>query len=304
MTAPIIVIAGGSSTERDVSLKSGKRMLDGLGALGRAGELRVVESLEDVAALPLTPGATVLIGLHGGFGEDGRIQAHLDVRGVRYNGAGHAASAVGMDKVLTKLVAQSAGIATAPYVALPGHAAPPAFDEVAAALGTPFVVKPRGQGCSVGLALVSAADEFEAAVTAATAHDGRAIAESYVEGVEITVGLMDGEILPAVEIGYEGALFDHATKFVPGRSRYLPCSLPREVQERAARQSAVLFRELGITDYGRLDYVVPASGDPVLLELNTLPGMTDMSVYVHACAAAGLSYEDMLARLLKAVEGK
>jgi D-alanine-D-alanine ligase len=298
MTAPILVIAGGSSSESDVSLKSGRRLLAGALALGREAELAVVESLDELAALPLTAGDTVLIGLHGGFGEDGRIQAYLDVRGVRYNGAGHAASAVGMDKVLTKLVARSVGIETAPYVSVPG----PEFTEVAAALGTPFVVKPRGQGCSVGLALVSGAGEYGAAVAAAASHDGRAIAESFVDGVEITVGLLDGEILPAVEIGYEGALFDHSTKFVPGRSRYLPCSLPAEVQELVAVRSAALFRELDITDYGRIDYVVPPSGEPVLLELNTLPGMTDMSVYVHACAAAGMSYEDMLARLLKAVE--
>ncbi|CCH31817.1 D-alanine--D-alanine ligase [Actinosynnema sp. NPDC047251] len=303
-TREVLVIAGGTSSESEVSLKSGRRLLEGAHALGLRAELAVVESPADVAALPLGAGDLVLIGLHGGFGEDGRLQAYLDVLGVRYNGAGHRASAVGMDKVLTKQVAASIGIDTAPCALLSAHSGPPAFADVARTLGLPFVVKPRAQGCSVDLALVEDEAGYTDAVAAAMRHDGRAVAEHYVDGVETTVGLLAGEILPAVEIGFEGKLFDHATKFVPGRSEYRPSTLPRAVQERLAEQSAALFRELDITDYGRVDYVVPPSGTPVLLEINTLPGMTNMSVYVYACTAAGLSYEDMLSRIIKAVEAK
>lgn len=304
MEDEIVIIAGGMSSEREISLKSGQQVLEGALAAGHRATLAVIEDAVDIEKLDIAAGDTVLIVLHGGFGEDGRIQAYLEVRQVLFNGAGHMASAVGMDKLLAKQVAMSLGVPTAPFVRLDSADNLPGFSDVVDVVGLPFVLKPRAQGCSVGLALVDDEGQFLAALEGATSYDGRALAERYVEGIEVTVGMLDGDVLPIVEIGYQGRLFDYDNKFVPGRCSYRPCSLPESVRKKLIGFSAAFFGELRITDYGRIDYVVDRAGEPIFLEINTLPGLAPRSVFVYVCELAGLTYPDMISRLIEALRKK
>jgi D-alanine-D-alanine ligase len=315
---PVVgVLLGGTSPEREVSLASGAAVAE---ALARAGwEVRrydfgapgerergpvAARLLAALQAGPLAGVAVVFNALHGGAGEDGRVQALLELAEVPYTGSGPLASALTMDKWLTKQVVQAAGV-TVPAGVLwhPGDATPP---EVLAAewsgrFGYPLVVKPVDQGSTVGFSLVGEAEELGGALNAAAAFGADVLVEAFIPGREVTVAVVGGEALPVVEIVPSHGVYDYACKYTPGLSRYhCPADLA-PVEVRALQEAALeVFRRLQHRDYSRMDFRLSGEGRPYLLEGNTLPGFTATSLVPKAAAAAGIDFETLCTRLVEA----
>jgi D-alanine-D-alanine ligase len=235
----------------------------------------------------------VFLALHGGAGEDGRMQAMLDLAGLAYTGSNHLASSAAMDKDLSKRLFRSVGVPTADWVMTPVTAA--AVDE---ALGWPVVVKPNKQGSTVGLSVVSEPTKLAAAIEHARRYDDEVMIERFVAGREFTVGILDGRALPVGEIIVPGEVFDYASKYQAGGAREVfPAEIAGEVaaamQDYALRAHAVL--KLGA--YSRIDFRQDDDGRPWCLEANSLPGMTATSLLPQAAAAAGIAFPELLERI-------
>ncbi len=330
----ITVLLGGVSAERDVSLSSGLRIAVGLrerghevtcldpaeGVLPRATEARLLASgvgsappsLEDLAGmaarslsprlatLPEVTGADcVFIALHGGQGEDGTIQALLDMAGVRYTGSGHLASALAMDKHLSKVLLRAAGVATANWLMAPppgeGELDP---DEVGRQLDWPVVVKPSKQGSTVGLSIVRAANELAPAVREAFRFDDEVMVERFVPGQELTVGILGDQVLPTIEIKPVKELYDYECKYTPGMAHEFVADLTPDIQSKLADQARRSFTALKLRGYARIDFRLDPHGQPWCLEANTLPGMTPTSLIPQAAAAAGVLFPDLCERIV------
>ena len=311
----VAVIGGGPSSEHEVSLASAAAAAQALREEGYdVVELTLLRSLDwaqDGRTLPegladavhLLRGADVVLPvLHGPGGEDGTVAALLDLAGVAYVGSGVRAGALGMDKAVTKLLAESLGIPTAGGVVL---TASDGLDR-ARALGLPLVVKPCSAGSSFGVSLVRSGDELAGAVRAALDHDDRVLVEPVVEGREVDVAVLqlpDGSLLagPSLEIRLGGgrALFDTAAKYHGGAEFSIPADLPPATLLELEDAALAMFRVLGCRGVARIDFFVTEAG-PVLNEVNTMPGFTPQSQVPKMFAAAGFSYGQLL-RLL--VEG-
>ncbi|MCX8157425.1 MAG: D-alanine--D-alanine ligase [Verrucomicrobiae bacterium] len=287
----IAVFMGGPSAEREVSLRSGAAVARALRGLGH--------TVTEVDAQPgrwrLPPGTDVVfLALHGTYGEDGAVQEELERLGVPYTGCGPEASRVAFDKVLTKQRCQAAGVPTAPFVVVEHPAAP-----WPAGWTPPLVVKPVCQGSSVGLAFVDAPDQWPAALAQALQHDRRALVEPRLFGRETTVGLLDGQPLPVVEVRPKRGAYDYHNKYTAGATEYLcPAPLPPEVTARVQEAALGAFHAIGGRDYARVDIMVTENGQPMVLEINTLPGMTETSLLPKAAAAAGLDYAALCQRMV------
>lgn len=327
----VAVLMGGTSVERQVSLATGRAVLEALrdrgheayavdtarGYVPRDEEERLLgqavgrqppdeeELLEagrgelslGVADVPVVEEADVaFLALHGGQGEDGRLQAVLDVAGVRYTGTGHLGSAVAMDKRVSKELLERGGVAT-PAWSEPG-AGP---GEIADRLGTPVVVKPASGGSTVGVTVVRDRDGLPAALERAARWGEDPLAERYVPGREITVGVLDGEPLPVVEIHPGHDIYDYESKYTPGLSHYdVPAELEpeesRRVQELAVRAYGLLRQE----SYSRVDFLLSEEdGEFYCLEANSLPGMTSTSLLPKAAAAAGIPFPELCERIAR-----
>lgn len=330
----ITVLLGGVSAERDVSLSSGLRIAVGLrerghevvcldpadGVLPRATEERLLASgvgsappsLEDLAGLAarsLSPklgtmpeilnADCVFIALHGGQGEDGTVQALLDMAGVKYTGSGHLASALAMDKHLTKVLLRSAGVATANWLMAPPIGAgilDPA--EVGRHLDWPVVVKPSKQGSTVGLSIVREPAELQPAIAEAFRFDDEVMVERFVPGQELTVGILGEVVLPTIEIKPVKELYDYECKYTPGMAEEFVAELSPEIQEKLADQARRSFSALKLRGYARIDFRLDPHGQPWCLEANTLPGMTPTSLIPQAAAAAGVLFPDLCERIV------
>jgi D-alanine-D-alanine ligase len=282
----ITVMAGGPSAEREVSLRSGA----GVAAALRARGHRVFE-LDPVDPGWRLPEGTdvVFLALHGAYGEDGTVQAQLEELGVPYTGCGPEASRVGFDKVLSKERFVAAGVPTARYVVVdrPDASWPEGWEP-------PVIVKPARQGSSIGLQCVRSVEEWSGALAEAWRYDTRLLVEEWVQGRECTVGLLGGQVLPISEVRVRSGLYDYRTKYTPGAAEYLcPAPWDEETAERIRWAARRAFEAIGGRDYGRVDLIVRPDGTPVVLEVNTLPGMTPTSALPRAARAAGLSYEDL-----------
>jgi D-alanine-D-alanine ligase len=325
----IAVLFGGTSEERDVSIASAAQIIPALRALGHevhavdtatgrlppADEQRLLASrvapappsstaIEQVRARAVGLSPTqfdiratdvVFLALHGGAGEDGRIQALLDLAGMPYTGSNHIASAAAMDKDLAKRLFRSAGVATADWLMAPVAAA-----DVERRLRWPVVVKPSKQGSTVGLSVVRAADALEAAIQTARAFDDEVMVEKFIPGRELTVGILDGQALPVGEIFPPGEVFDYQSKYQQGGARELfPAELPpaeaTQLQEYALRA----HRALKLGAYSRIDFRRDAAGRFWCLEANSLPGMTATSLLPQAARAAGIDFPTLLERICK-----
>lgn len=322
----IAVLFGGLSEERDVSIASAAQIIPALrdsghevfsvdtatGRLSLADERRLLEAgvapvpptssdiahvrgqaVGTVGGFELREADVVLLALHGGAGEDGRIQAMLDLAGLAYTGSNHIASAVAMDKELSKRLFRSVGVPTADWLMSPASA-----DEVERQLGWPVVVKPSKQGSTIGLSVVRAPDALEAALLEAHRYDDEVMIERFVAGREFTVGILDGQALPVGEIVAPKEVFDYQAKYQKGGAReifpaQIPDSQARLMQDYALRAHAVL--KLG--SYSRIDFRLDAEGRPWCLEANTLPGMTATSLLPQAAQAAGISFPALLERI-------
>jgi len=292
----VAVLLGGSSAERDVSLKSGALVLAAL--RGRGVDAHAFDpaekSLEDLIADRYE---RVFIALHGRFGEDGTVQGVLEWLGIPYTGSGVLASALAMDKVRTKLLWQGCGIPTPAHELLDARAD---LKAVASRLGMPLMVKPVNEGSSIGMSKVRAAGGLEEAYALAVNYDRTVMAERFIEGQELTAGILGEEALPLIRLETPRDFYDYEAKYVADDTRYLiPCGLAPARERELQALCLKAFRALGCTGWGRVDLMLDAAGDPWLLEVNTVPGMTDHSLVPMAARAAGLSYEDLCLKILE-----
>ncbi len=287
----ITVMLGGFSAEREVSLKTGASVARALRSLGH--DVTELDPTDRDWTLPAGT-QVVFLALHGTYGEDGQVQAKLEELGVPYTGCGPETSRVAFDKVLTKERCVQAGVPTARHCVLLSPDAPwPRGWE------PPVVLKPVCQGSSVGLQFVDRVADFGRALAECLRHDRQALMEERIIGRETTVGILDGEALPVVEVRPRQGGYDYANKYTAGATEYF-CPAPFDADVTRRIQTAALgaYRAIGGRDYGRVDVMVRANGDPVVLEVNTLPGMTDTSLLPKAAAAAGLGYAELCQRMI------
>jgi D-alanine-D-alanine ligase len=291
----VAVLLGGRAAEREVSLTSGNAVLS---ALRRRG----------VDAHPLDPDETVLeqlrtggfdrafIILHGRGGEDGVIQGALETIAMPYTGSGVLGSALGMDKYRTKLTWVGAGLPTAASVLLRT-----ASDlAAAAAIGFPLMIKPAREGSSIGMARVEDPAALAAAWQSAGAYDPLVIAERWIAGAEYTCAILGREALPIIRLEIPHAFYDYDAKYRADSTRYhCPCGLSAADERRFRRLALDAFDAVGARGWGRVDLMVDAAGAPYLLEINTVPGMTDHSLVPMAARAAGLDFETLVLRILE-----
>lgn len=287
----IAVLRGGPSAEREVSLRSGAAVAVALRSLGHT-----VHEVDPVPGRLELPAGTrvVLLALHGTYGEDGQVQAELEKLGVPYTGCGIEASRVAFDKVLTKQKCLAAGVPTARYVVVSNAAAP--WPD---GWKPPVVVKPVRQGSSVGLAFVEEISAWPAAIETGLRHDSEVLVEEKIAGRETTVGILDGRALPVVEVRPRRGSYDYQNKYTVGATEYFcPAEFDPPTALRIQQAALGAFAAVGGRDYARVDVMVTAEAQPVVLEVNTLPGMTETSLLPKAAAAAGLGYAELCQRMI------
>jgi D-alanine-D-alanine ligase len=300
----VAVLKGGSSLERQVSLRSGARIGDALRERGYdVTEIDVDQSL--VARLEEIRPDAVFIALHGRGGEDGTVQELLEIVGLPYSGCGVLASIRTMDKALTKLMLQEAGIPTPRFVtfnetAFKSLGAADSLASVEQRFGFPMVVKPARQGSALGIKFAASEEQLPAALVNAFSYDDRVLIEQFIEGREIAVSVLDGVALPAVEaVPNSQDYYDFESRYEIGKTDFVcPAELPPELESRLAEIAVETFRLLGCHGFARVDFMVPADGDPQVLEVNAIPGLTETSLMPMAAEAVGISFEDLAERLL------
>lgn len=296
---------GGRSAEREISLLTGEQIYQAL--LAKEHEAFKVDLDENVTEelLRLKPDV-VFIALHGRFGEDGTVQGLLEILDLPYTGSGVMASAIGINKAMSKRLFQSAGVETPPCKLFCARDYAKDSAEILAnaldTIGTPCVVKPISEGSTIGMSLVRREEDFVEAVEHALEHDTEVMVEKLVEGIEITVGVLgnDPVALPTLEIETDTDFFDYETKYTAGMSRHIiPARLP-EAQQRRAQEAAVrAHNALGCRGFSRVDIIVDKDGTPHVLEINTIPGMTSLSLFPDAARAAGYEFPELVSYLVE-----
>ena len=340
----IVVLAGGLSPERNVSLSSGAMVTEALRSRGHQAALvdmyfglegwsgppealyaapvpeawrRIASQAPDLeaveksrrwpgrgqfgpGALELCAGAdAVFLALHGACGEDGRVQAALDLAGIPYTGSGHLGSAIAMDKDLTKRLCAQAGIRTPAWRTLRYTAGD--IPALCGELPLPAVVKPMDGGSSIGVSIVHSREALSVALEEGLLSGGRAVVEHYIQGREIQVGVLEDRALPAIEIRPRGSFYDYENKYRPGAAEEIcPAPVPEELERRLEETALAVHRLVGLTVYSRSDFIVDGAGEIWFLEINTLPGMTPTSLLPQEAAAAGISYGELCERILTA----
>jgi D-alanine-D-alanine ligase len=292
----VAVLMGGRSAEREISLKSGAMVLD---ALRKSGvDAHAFDPRDSgLEALKAQRYDRAFIALHGRFGEDGTVQGALEYLGIPYTGSGVMASALAMDKWRTKLLWQAAGLPTPPYELMTAQTDPAAL---AKKLGLPLMVKPAREGSSIGMSKVTSVEKIAPAYELAAKHDEVIIAERFIEGVELTAAILDGEPLPLIRLETPRVFYDYEAKYFANDTRYIcPCGLPAPEEARVQRVALEAFRLVGCDGWGRVDLMLDRDGNPYLLEVNTIPGMTDHSLVPMAANAKGISFEALVIRILE-----
>lgn len=292
----VAVLMGGSTAEREVSLKSGSMVLAALRARG-------------IEAHPFDPKTQKLadliegrfdrafIVLHGRFGEDGTLQGALEWLGLHYTGSGVLGSALAMDKLRAKRLWMAEGLSTPPFEVIDAASD---FRKVAERLGVPLMVKPVNEGSSIGMSKVRAAGALEEAYALAVNYDRLVMVERFIEGTELTAGILGEDVLPLIRLETPREFYDYQAKYVADDTRYLiPCGLPPARERELQALCLKAFRSLGCSGWGRVDLMLDGAGEPWLLEVNTAPGMTDHSLVPMAARAAGMSYEDLCVKILE-----
>ena len=287
----IVVMLGGPGPEREVSLRSGAGVAKALRSLGHT--VFELDPKTPDWVLPPQTDVVCLAPLHGTYGEDGQVQEQLERLGVRYTGCDVESSRVSFDKVLTKQRCLAAGVPTAKYVVVDSARA-----SLPGELQLPLVVKPVRQGSSVGLRFVDQIEDWPNAVAEALKFDSEALVEEKINGRETTVGILAGRALPVVEVRPRAGAYDYQNKYTAGRTEYFcPADFEPTVTRKIQDAALGAFRAVGGRDYGRVDVMV-RGGEPVVLEVNTQPGMTETSLLPKAAAAAGMSYEQLCQRMI------
>ncbi|MFP5505300.1 MAG: D-alanine--D-alanine ligase [Gammaproteobacteria bacterium] len=292
----VAVLYGGTSAEREVSLKSGRAVLEALHK--RGVDAHGVDVVDGSVLEVLRSGgyARAFIALHGRGGEDGVIQGALETLGLPYTGSGVLGSALGMDKVRTKQIWLAAGLPTPKFLVLEHEAD---LDRVAAELGFPVMIKPAHEGSSIGMSKVERAADLPAAWRAAMQYDRAVLAEAWITGREYTAAILGEQTLPLIRLETPHAFYDYEAKYRADDTRYhCPCGLS-EAQEQGLRELALrAFHAVAAQGWGRVDLMCDRDGKPYLIEVNTVPGMTDHSLVPMAARAAGIDFEALVWRIL------
>jgi len=294
----VAVLYGGRSTERDVSLRTGKACADALVAKGY--EVALVDVDQELPARLREARIDVAFNaLHGRWGEDGCVQGLLEAMGIPYTGSGVLASAMGMDKVVAKAMFKALGLAVIEYRVFPAaQAAQIAASDVPFAL--PWVVKPSGEGSSVGVHIVKDPAQLRADCEDAASFKGDVIVERYVKGSEVQVAVLEGKALGAIEIVPANEFYDYAAKYTAGTTRYFyPARIPEGHANRVMEAAATAHRGLGCAGVTRVDFIIAPDGTPYILEINTLPGMTATSLVPKIAAGLGIPFPDLCERILE-----
>lgn len=290
----VAVLMGGTSSEREVSLRSGAAVVEALGQIPEISVVPVVLDEDNLKSLPKGINAA-FIALHGGYGENGGVQADLDQLRIPYTGPGSKASRVAMDKAETKKLLEAAGVRTAPWELL-------SRKDSRTSLALPVVVKPPADGSSVGISKVCSDEEWEEALNRArdVDGDGNVLVESFIPGREMTVSVLDDGALPAIEIKAKNGWYGYTEKYTAGMTEYVfpdetaEAKLLEELRNIAERS----FKVLGLRNVGRVDFRVTPDGVPYVLEVNTIPGCTATSLLPKAAAKAGMTFSELCAKLL------
>jgi D-alanine-D-alanine ligase len=306
MADKIAVLSGGTSAEREVSLNSGAAVLAGLREGGVDAHL-VDPKETDVTQLKAMGFDKVFIALHGRGGEDGTLQGLLELTGMPYTGSGVMASAISMDKLRSKLLWQGAGLPVAPWVALTRREFEMGLSDSVnariAELGLPVIVKPSREGSSVGMSKVEKAEDLSSALALAFQHDEEVLIEKWLSGPEFTVAMLGEEILPSIRIQPAGTFYDYEAKYLSDETKYF-CPSGLEAEREAALQALIAkaWQVLGCRGWGRIDAMLDSDGQFYLLEANTSPGMTSHSLVPMAARQAGLSFTQLVVRILELAE--
>jgi len=295
----VALILGGNSAERVISLKSGQAVLDALRRIGVDAtpfDPAEVSGSARFAALDSARFDRAFIILHGRGGEDGQIQGALDMLGLPYTGSGVLGSAIAMDKHRTKLVWAGAGLPSAETALIRTEA-----DLVAAAaLGFPLMIKPAHEGSSLGMARANDPDQLKTAWAAARELDALVIAERWLSGAEYTCAILGEQALPLIRLETPRGFYDFEAKYEADNTSYLcPCGLPQELEAEYQDLCLQAFRSVGASGWGRVDFMLDDTGAPKLLEVNTIPGMTDHSLVPMAARAAGIDFDALCCRILE-----
>src|SRR5471032_1988826 len=303
MSEKVAVLFGGTSAERDVSLQSGAAVLAGLRESGVDAH-GIDTKTVNVALLKEQGFSKVFIALHGRGGEDGTLQGLLEQVGLPYTGSGVMASALTMDKFRTKLVWQALGLAVAPFVALNkkqlGEVGQGALAEKIAALGLPLIVKPSREGSSVGMSKVTTPEALLPALQEGFVHDDNVLIEQWLSGPEYAVAVLGDQVLPSIRIQPVGSFYDYQAKYFSDETQYFcPSGLTVEQENTLAELVLQAYRALDCSGWGRIDVMQDRDGGFNLLEANTSPGMTSHSLVPMAAKQFGLSFPQLVARILE-----
>lgn len=292
----VAVLMGGPSAEREVSFKSGRAVLNalhkaGVDAVGVDADSDVLDRLKALGV------DRVFIALHGRWGEDGVIQGALEVLGIPYTGSGVLGSALAMDKLRSKQIWMAAGIPTPDYVDICDA---DALTSVSNRIGLPAFVKPNREGSSIGVSKCASEAELQQAWEQARALDDELFAERYVDGAELTVGILAEDALPIIHLQTPRTFYDYQAKYEAEDTQYLcPSGLRVDLEARLQDTAKQAFDVLGCTGWGRVDLILDTDDTPYFLEVNTVPGMTDHSLVPMAARAAGLEFEELVQRILE-----
>ena len=306
MADKVAVLLGGVSAEREVSLNSGAAVLAGLRE-GGVDAYPIDPRDVDVTRLKAMGFDKAFIALHGRGGEDGTLQGLLEITGVSYTGSGVMASAISMDKLRSKLLWQGAGLPVAPWVALTRSEFESGLNNDVIqridALGLPVIVKPSREGSSVGMSKVEESGALTAALALAFQHDDEVLIEKWLSGPEFTVAMLGKEILPSIRIQPAGTFYDYEAKYLSDETKYF-CPSGLEAEDETNLQNLVLkaWRALGCRGWGRIDAMLDSDGQFYLLEANTAPGMTSHSLVPMAARQAGLTFSQLVVRILELAE--
>ncbi len=292
MEKRIGVLMGGLSSERDISMRTGASVLSAL--LAEGYEAVGIDSGPDLFGRLVENGVeAAFIALHGGWGEDGSVQGGLEVMGIPYTGSGVLASAIAMDKVMTKKVLEMNSIPT------PAYSATEAAGDLPE-MGFPLVVKPRSGGSTLGLTLVRGPGGLEDAIDHALSFGGGVLVEEYMEGREVSVSMLGGRVFPVVEILTDGPLYDYEAKYSKGGARFaVPANLTEAIYKEVSSMARRAYGAIGCRGAARVDIIIDNEGRPFVLEVNTSPGLTERSLLPMAALEAGLSYRDLVVKILE-----
>lgn len=292
----IAVLKGGPGSERDVSLATGAGVAKALRSLG----VEVVDVDVRGADFELPAGVELaFLAIHGTFGEDGEVQGMLEERGVAYTGEGVEGSRIAFDKILSKERFDAHGVSTPEWEVIASGEQP--------TMALPIVIKAPRQGSTVGVYIVKQAEELEHALMEAAKYDDRILIEKFVPARELTVGVLGDQALPILEIIAKGGFYDFAEKYPflnpgaggTGARHVCPAEIPAELSARIQDLALRAHRSLGLQVYSRVDVMLPENGAPTVLEINTIPGMTETSLLPDMAAAAGISYPQLCARIIE-----